>query len=469
MKTKWLVLGTFGALFSLAQACGGDDDGTPSTGTGGTSAEAGSGGGTAGTTTTGGTQIKDGTNITFGATCTGNPPFADQSCLNSYCPDVYKVKPILNEAGDCCKRVDLLKANEGKPAEQRVWEWRLMSFKFLSLSETLALKLTNDLFVGFQDFRAMTALLRLTGDISKDGKLDLEMGPGTFNCDGTYSFVAKGVAPSTGQWSTDPNRYASVLTTANNWYPAEGRIDNTWENQQKGIVAIPLLDYLSKESVWPQAYELPIQGFVPLKLPFAADKPDCAGTRSEGIWNGQGLLETYLRMDITDKTTNIIGTGNMAMSLCQLSAFYLLKTGDEKTTTCTSTPRCDKAVDSTCVWKELPDSLCPAPNSDEENSYRCHLGDKKKVDELMAKCDSEQYTDSAPKEWCVMAKKFSAPLCSNTAPKSLADPPQCCDPLGKDTAIPACNSWRMVVSFTAASVEITDQPSTKVPSNCPAK
>jgi hypothetical protein len=214
------------------------------------------------------------------------------------------------------------------------------------------------------------------------------------------------------------------------------------------------------------AYELPNQGFNPLKLPIAPDKPDCMGSRSEGTWNNQASLETYLRVDISNKINNLVGSGNLAQTLCQVMAFSLLKSGEETTKTCTM-DRCDPA-DASCAWKDLPDALCPL-TADEEKISPCHLGDKKKGDKLMEACKAKAYTDEASASWCNLMSKWPESPCSNKAPTNIKETPQCCDPLGKDTTIPMCNAWRAVYSVTASSVEITDTAATAPQKNCSKK
>lgn len=469
MKTKWLVLVAMGAFFSLAQACGGDDESAPLT-TGGTTAGAAgdtSAAGSGSSGTSGGAVIKDGTNIAFSGQCTGAPPYGDQNCLNTNCPDVYKNTPVLNEAGDCCKRVNLVTANEAIAADQKVYEYRLMALRTITQPESLGNKTNQDLIEGFQNTKAFITLYRFTGDLSKDGKIKYTIGPGVYNCDGTYSFYAKGAASAVtaSTWSADPDRFAPTSSEVD-WYAADGRIDTTWENMQKGVTGQAIYDYSTNKTAWQYAYELPGQGYAPWKIPITANNPDCIGSRSESAWNNEGIFEDYFRMDLADKITNLQGAGNPNETLCQLAAFFLLKQGDEKTTTCNGTPRCDRTTDPSCVWYELPDGLCPK-DSEEENLFRCHLGDKKKADKLMAVCNSGQYTDEAPKEWCVMMKKWPSPPCTNTAPTSLADTPQCCDPLAKNTdGLPACNAWRVVNKYAAAAVEITSEPTSKLQTSC---
>jgi hypothetical protein len=233
------------------------------------------------------------------------------------------------------------------------------------------------------------------------------------------------------------------------------------DSYQKGVEGIPMYD----SKTWKIDYELVAQGFLPTTTPISIAQPDCVGSRSSKGWEYKGVFDTYLRLDLMDKVTNLPGIGNLNESLCQLFAFFILPAGDEAVKTC-SMPRCDnEAEGAACAWLELPDSLCPT-DSEQEKIFPCHLGYKKKVDELTALCNSQAYNQEASKSWCEINKKYATPPCSNTAPTVYTDPPQCCDPLGKDATIPPCNAYRSVMSYAAAAVEITDQPSTALQKNC---
>jgi hypothetical protein len=481
MRTKWLIATILTTSFTFAQACGGDDDstatggaaggaagtgtvGTAGTGTGGSGT--GTAGSAAGATAECSPPMVAGSNITNVAACSGAAPYADQTCVNAFCFDVAKGKPPLNEHGDCCKRVDLVKANECKSPEQRVYEHRVMSGKFITQTTTLGDPSIEALLKGNFNNKSFVTLWRVTGDLSKEGPVTFEGGPGLYKCDGTYSFYGDGVATATG-WSTDPSRYKPT-TVKVTWYP-EGRISSVKEDRPKLTNYQPIYNY--DKADFPIAYEMPVMNYMPLKFPISADKPDCAGTRkSESDWDfvtNAASYEAYLPVFAADKVNKILFMPSPDQTLCQVAAFGLLPVADVTTKTCTSN-RCDKTVDPSCVWKEIPDSLC-ADTPEGIAISPCHLGDRKKTAEAKTICDSQAYTDIYPKEFCELMAQWPEP-CSLTPPATLNDTPQCCDPLAQGTdGLPPCNAFRVVQSAILASVEITDQPSTTPAIKCPVK
>ena len=103
-----------------------------------------------------------------------------------------------------------------------------------------------------------------------------------------------------------------------------------------------------------------------------------------------------------------------------------------------------------CLWKKLPDSLCPADDAERE-LFGCHLGDKQNINE---------------------EEDYPSVECTDTAPTSPADPDegppgQCCDPLGMSSDLPPCNAYRLVQDYVAAAAEITDTLADEVQQPCP--
>jgi hypothetical protein len=442
-------------FLSLTQACGDDDDND-------TSGKGGKGGGTGGKSGSI-SQTEKSSNIDFSQDCTGNPPYKDQSCVNINCPDV-NANPSIDEAGDCCKRMDLIESNKNKASDEKVYEYRLMMSKVITISTTVGATAIQNSTAGQQDRRQIVSLFRLTGDLTKEGEISFEQGPGVFNCDdGTYSFYSDTAAKAEGAtWSAEPDRYAS-RTVKGKWYPEDGRIDIALADLRKGITGQP--NYDSSKADYPIGSEILSQGYYPLKFPIGVDNTDCIGSRDDTGWDLSGITETFYSMKALEKITNIPNLGNPAETSCQFTAFYILSEGKEKTIKC-DMERCDKSVDATCPWMELPDSLCP-DDSDQEKIFPCHLGDKKKAGELKKLCDQKDFSnDLAPKQWCENLNKWPEPPCSMTAPTKITETPQCCDPLGKDSSIPACNAWRNVSKIAVASVQITDQPTDKLATLC---
>jgi hypothetical protein len=124
---------------------------------------------------------------------------------------------------------------------------------------------------------------------------------------------------------------------------------------------------------------------------------------------------------------------------------------DMKNTDCLTTPRCMPGS-ADCIWKKLPDSLCPETAA-QSAIFGCHLGDENNVNAEMG---------------------YPATLkCTPTEPSAALDPDkgatsdgQCCDPMGKSASLPPCNAYRTVGKFVAAAAEITDAPLDSLPPKC---
>jgi hypothetical protein len=109
--------------------------------------------------------------------------------------------------------------------------------------------------------------------------------------------------------------------------------------------------------------------------------------------------------------------------------------------------------DGGCDWEKLPDSLCPTTDADKA-LWGCHLGDENNVNQ------EPGYPDAATIN------------CTQEAPTAVADPDsggsagQCCDPMGEDPNLPACNAYRLIQDFVAAAAEITDDEKDMVQQDC---
>jgi hypothetical protein len=122
-----------------------------------------------------------------------------------------------------------------------------------------------------------------------------------------------------------------------------------------------------------------------------------------------------------------------------------------KDTKCLEEQRCMPGTDG-CLWKKLPDSLCPGDEA-ERALFGCHLG-----------AEGNPNAEAG----------YPATLdCTQDAPTTALDPDmgatstgQCCDPLGQSSTLPACNAYRTTGTFVAAAAEITDDPRNSLPDVC---
>jgi hypothetical protein len=443
------------ALLVLALGAGNacsssDDDDTDSSanagsGTSGTSGGSGSGGGSSAT----GSGGKGGD--------------AELMCnnkgdANSNCSP--KVPPFSGEcapAGECCHRSsNLAKIDKLGPDESAQIEYRLNYVDITNHPLTVGTpdlvrtaKQRADVCAGEQCLLWRFTAPRKGGEfVAGAGKA--EIGIGAYNCDGTYSFYGPKAAPDRTKeiGESDPGRWQSVSVPVDVDPSKEGteRYHIPWATNRNREIARSIF-------LWPQDFtldwELASSGFKITQLDTSEAGLDCNGTRDGFNWGTVAGFESYSPLKGNDKDIS----NQTSETYCSLLAFGILP-DNMKDTDCLKTERCMPGA-AGCLWKKLPDSLCPEDDA-ERAIFGCHLGDPANVNGEMG----------YPTSITCMQEKPTTPLDPD---KGATSDGQCCDPLGKSTTLPACNAYRTVGVFVAASAEITDAPIDKLAPNCFAK
>jgi hypothetical protein len=283
------------------------------------------------------------------------------------------------------------------------------------------------------------------GKVAK-GKGTLKIGPGRYNCDGTYSFYGDKAAPTAGG-------------AADRWFVPEVDLEVADpEAKDRTLVTAPFkaslatqnrpsyLPYLGGAPSYALDWEGQSQGFDFIEIPIGEDNYDCIGSRKASKWSAAGKSVAYGRLDLNDRDP----IDALGITFCQLMAFGVSTAAPS----CQTTKRC-KPGETGCAWKRLPDSLCPTSDEDKAK-WGCHLGYGDNPDNapLTPNC-----TQEAPQE------------ASNDINPDMGTPEgQCCDPLAReDSGLPACNAWAQINEFVAAAVEITDKTSNELQQSCHGK
>jgi hypothetical protein len=114
----------------------------------------------------------------------------------------------------------------------------------------------------------------------------------------------------------------------------------------------------------------------------------------------------------------------------------------------------DPMTDPCCPWLKLPDSLCPATEADQK-LYNCHVGATGNPNmETGYPSDADLKCDP------------SAPTVALDPDMGATSKGQCCDPLSRNTSLPACNSYRLVQEYVAAAARITQGDADKLQGRC---
>ena len=271
------------------------------------------------------------------------------------------------------------------------------------------------------------------------------IGAGRYNCDGTYSFYSEKAAPA-GAQSSDPARWAArpvkvkVDPTKANW---EEQVHTVWAtNVNREVTYLPYIEGMGNK---PLEWEAASQGFDITKMPKIDTAINCVGSRvSDTKWMGAGETVSYQPLKLNDKSQ--IGT-LQGISLAHLQAFGPTGGKDDPKYDPNTVERCQPGVGD-CIWKKLPDSLCPETD-EEKKMWGCHVGDPMNEDKVATKCSMDKPTTALDPDMGATSEG------------------QCCDPLAKNTnGLPACNAYRLLSDFVAAAAEITDAPSDKLQGNC---
>ncbi|HMI91967.1 MAG TPA: hypothetical protein VK509_11415 [Polyangiales bacterium] len=352
-------------------------------------------------------------------------------------------------AGACCHR----SSNIAKAPERCRWEPLELEYRVaFEVPKNHPLTLGDPILVAANTARKDRELesllwrLRLPRSGGSPGGVgDVIVGPGRYNCDGTYSFYGETAAP----------RRSGVTEDIARWAPRMSRSTVDADLDQPTRVTLPLAsDLVSRERMFMPLLdsdrltldvELVSEGFNFTALVVADEAQDCIGSRTATSWVPGGTYEAYVPLLPNDAEAITL----ISQTYCQLLAFGILPSAN-KNTSCTLTPRCLPGTAS-CPWRKLPDSLCP-DDAGERKLFPCHLGDRSNVNQE-AGYPANIACSSAPP---------SGPI----DPSASAGLGQCCDPFGSSSSLPACNAYRVVYDFTAVAVEITEELTDALQERC---
>lgn len=418
------------SCFALAIACGDDSNGGGAAGSGATG---GGGGGTGGSV-------------------------MDPDPINANCPA--SQGPFEGEygmKGDCCYRKSNTARLASMMGDTATLEYRLTLFLPTNLPELQSTLIEGSTIQRF-DAEEQHLLFRFTlprqdGEFVA-GKGKAQIGAGRYNCNGTYSFYDDQAAPVVGG-ITDKGRWEASVVDIEFDPGAE-----TWEEQSHTVWAtstnrqVTYLPYIMTMGDKALEWEAASQGFDIIEMPPIEDAIDCVGEReSMSSWKAGGKSVSYQRLDLNNESA-ISTLSNISLAQLQSFGAFVIDANDPNKNKDTPAYDPTKAArcmpgSSGCLWKALPDSLCPV-TEDEMSKWGCHVGDPNNADKAPVNCTMEAPTTVLDPDKDPNAKEG-----------------QCCDPLAKGTnGLPACNAYRLVSEFTAAAAEITDDPASSLQPKC---
>ena len=439
MRLRWFLVIALAAVCTLGAACG-DDSGD-------------SNGGGADTGDGDGDSPGDGD----GDGGDGDGDAAEVMCvntgeINADCP--VKLPPFSGTCaprGECCHRAsNSAKIDMLDPDEPAVLEYRLTSVVVTNHPDTVSQPVLlqtaatrADTCAGEQCLLWRFTLPRSGGEfVAGAGKSTI--GIGRYNCDGTYSFYGPTAAPDR-EGLTDPARWEAVeadMMVDPDLEGRDARVIPFGDNPNRRFARSPFTDpAMDMEIDW----ELVSQGFDIIDIDTADAGEDCQGTRSGEDWIPAGQFLSYAPLEPNSHDI----TNQISQTYCQLLAVGILPEGMQERD-CLELPRCTPG-DEGCDWGKLPDSLCPDTDA-ERDLFGCHLGAEGNPN------GDTDYPDDLN--------------CTQDAPTEVADPDsgssagQCCDPLGASEPLPACNAYLTLTDYTAAAVEITDEPKNEIAPVC---
>lgn len=379
--------------------------------------------------------------------------------LNADCP--FGVPPAEGPGGshgECCFRgtpnsVRVAEFDEKSPESNMMsLGYRFNANTAIRPSATLGSILIQESTRTSTDDHQSAMLMRFTGpridgeDQSGEGLV--EVGGGTYNCDGTYSFYGEGAAPILpdatypGADSADRWHYRKLPATVDVTKDNEERFDVSFEARQVGFSYSSYMASVGGEFEFD--WEIVTQGFDLLDWEYDEAHIDCYGTREGDNWMPRGRFEVYADLANNNDPNNAISV-LAGINFCTLVSFGI----GAQDVDCETTPRCMPG-EGDCPWKALPDSLCPI-TGDELKVFECHVGDEDNVNNDDTQEGIVNCTQEAPTE------------------HSEDNDGQCCDPLGQSDTLPACNAFRLVNEFVAASAVITEELADEAIAACPAE
>lgn len=432
---KIVFLNCLAACALLAAACGGDDTSDGSSGSGGSggSNPAGqSGGGTGG----------------------GGTTDIPEDPINGECPQI--IQPLMGAnapRGKCCHRASNKQRVAKQTGAMRTLEYRMNHFLVSNHQKTIGA--LPDLTINRFNNEEQSILFRITVPWA-DGKMakgmgTFQVGAGRYNCgEGTYSFYSAKAAPVRTTLK-DPQRWeAAVVPVVVNPDAANvaDQIKPVWADNMRSRVPA-FTPYLKTAADASGAklldWESSSQSFTFENSPKLDESLDCMGERDESQWVKGGQVRVYVRVDSNNQDP-IMALGGITLSQFQAFGAGVAADKDKPAFDPTQGGRCMPGA-ADCKWVKLPESLCPIDPAD-QTKWGCHVGWAENPDMFKTNCTQE------------------APSGTLDPDKGATSEGQCCDPLGKSTTLPACNSWVNILDFVAAAAEITDNTVDEVQQNC---
>lgn len=407
-------------LVAAMTGCSSDDGGTSTTaggtGGGGDGPAGGPAGGTGGDAT-GGVEAPVATeyNAPTRQCDIVEPPMADPYCFNDVCPNASLpgLTDVNKTMGDCCNSVDI-KRLEASMAPGTKYDLEFVNY--IQLPQSMP-NLTNPVVQGLlqtgQENGADVTLIRFhdvprTEDMTEPVLVDVEMGVGKMNCDGSYSFYGPNAAPAPihdgppndpGRWQVTKLQFeyngfnATELAT----HPAEEIIA---QNTQ--------LHWVPRWTETGIDYEQPLE-FMSLIMTVDPNNWSCFGSiDSGGAWTKERQLTAFLPVEQLKKVPLPALGGQTQCGLLARGA---------------GAGECDVPQSE---WETKPQGYC-------NEQYLCWVG---VADDPEAASFWEEFYEG--EDNCGSAEH------------------PCCDPAGVSTTLPACNAYYNRSAIVLAATNITD-------------
>ncbi len=390
----------------VALGCNSGDDDTPAAGAGG----GGDGGGGGGDTATGNY------NAPTNECAVVDPPMQDPYCFNTLCPNA--VLPGLTDAnkpmGDCCNTVDVKRREDGMaPGTTYDLEFAL----YINLPQSNP-NVANDIIQGLVQASQLNGaditLMRFndvprTADMNGPVTVNMDIGTGKLNCDGSFSFYGANAAvePIHEGPPNDPGRWKKSTIALQ--YNGFDDVDLVTHPSEDLIASTTELNWAPRWKATTLDYEQPLK-FLNIFMDTNPNNWSCFGKMdSNGDWSLDGKLTAFVPVEEA-KLTTLPDLGQQ--SQCGLFARgpYL--------------GECDVAQSE---WPTQPDSYC-------DDQYRCWLGVADNAEAAFFWGEFYEGEDNCG---------------------SAAHP--CCDPTGADAALQPCNAYFSRGAIAVAAVEITDE------------
>jgi hypothetical protein len=341
-----------------------------------------------------------------------NPPYEPYDCLNLNCPAQPPNEGPMAQKGACCFRTDNEAIRQGlEPGETQTITLVGVGATILTQPLTIGLEVVRIFQEQARQAGGETLLIRLEGiprEEDATGEVDIQVtiGSGRQNCDGTFSFYGQGAAPEI-EGRTDPNRWRSYTLGATfDWDREPSYVEINDADRPPGVVWAPRWSGHTGDPVADLFYEQPVQD-LDITIPNDAwdEQKNCVGSMDKNKgWFGIPTTTTFIPIAEADQAV----IGDAAATLCSLFANGVDAKADGSAYTCEG-PR----VGGENPWTEKPDAFCTAEG--------CWIG-------------VEDHEDFDPERDCNGSGR------------------PCCDPTGESTELEACNAYFVKIDAVWASV-----------------